>query len=162
MEKKKRNAAKDMVAGILLVIFGIYIAVQALNMKVYNTFFDGPGFFPLIVGVVIAVLGAIVAFIGIRLGGMRELKEVLSGTALKQFITGEETIRVLILIAMMVVYIYVLLGRMHFIISTSIYLCANFLYLKAMKQWWMSIIVAVVASAITFYAFKLGFGITMP
>ena len=160
-ENKPRNAVRDMVSGFLLVLFGIYIIVDSLNMKIFNTFLDAPGFFPTIVGAVIAVLGAIVAFIGFRLGGMKELKEVCNGEFLKKFITSDGTVRVVILIAMMVIYIWVLLGRIHFIIATSIYLIANFLYLKATKQWWLSIIIAVATSAIVYYAFKLGFGITM-
>lgn len=161
-EKKDRSAAKDFVSGIALVLFGIFIFVDALNMKVYNTFLDAPGFFPAIVGVVIAVLGAIVAFIGFRLGAVAQLKEIFKGESLKTFITHEETIRVLILIVMMVVYIWGFLGRMHFIIATSIYLIANFLYLKATKYWWLSIIIAVAMSAAVYYAFKFGFNITMP
>lgn len=160
-EQKQRNAAKDFVSGILLVLFGIFIVVDALNLKVYNTFIDAPGFFPTIVGAVIAVLGGILAFIGFKLGGAQEFKEVMNGAFLKQFVTSDSTVRVVILIAMMVIYIWVLLGRIHFIIATSIYLIANFLYLKATKQWWMSIIIAVATSAIVYYAFKLGFGITM-
>ena len=160
-EQKQRNAAKDFVSGILLVLFGVYIVVDALGLKVYNTFIDAPGFFPTIVGAVIAVLGAILSFIGFKTGGAKELKEVCNGKFLKEFITSDGTVRVVILIAMMVVYIWVLLGRIHFIIATSIYLIANFLYLKATKQWWLSIIIAVATSAIVYYAFKLGFGITM-
>ena len=160
--KKERNAAKDFVSGILIVIFGIFILIDAMNMKIYNTFLDAPGFFPAIVGGVIIVLGAILAFIGFRLGGLNELKEVMNGAFLKQFITSDSTIRVLILIAIMVVYIWGLLGRMHFIIATSLYLVANFLYLKATKHWWISIIIAVAMSATVYYAFQLGFGITMP
>ena len=161
-EKKERNAAKDFVSGLLLVLFGIFIVVDALNMKIYNTFLDAPGFFPAIVGGVIILLGGLLAFIGFKLGGAAELKEILTGTFLKQFITSDGTVRVLILIAMMIVYIWGLLGRMHFIIATSIYLIANFLYLKATKQWWLGIIIAVAMSAAVFFAFKLGFGITMP
>ena len=149
-EPKQRNAAKDFVSGILLVLFGIFIIVNALNLKVYNTFIDAQGFFPTIVGAVIAVLGGVLAFIGLRLGGLTELKEVLNGEFLKQFCTSDSTVRVVILIAMMVVYIWGLLGRMHFIISTSIYLIANFLYLKATKYWWLSIIIAVATSAIVY------------
>lgn len=161
-EKKERNAAKDFASGIVIVLLGIFILVDALHMKIYNTFLDAPGFFPAIVGGVIIVLGAVLAFIGFKLGGARELKEVLNGPYLKKFITGDATVRVLILIAMMVIYIWGLLGRIHFIIATSIYLIANFLYLKATKYWWLSIIIAVAMSAIVYYAFKLGFGITMP
>ena len=161
-EKKNRNAAKDLFCGALLVLFGIYVVITSLNMKVYNTFLDAPGFFPTIVGAAIAVLGAILAFIGLKLGGAGQLKEVFSGKSLGQFFKNEGTIRVVILVAMMFVYIWVLLGRVHFIIATSIYLIANFLYLKATDKWWVGIIIAVAMSFIVFYAFKLGFGINMP
>lgn len=161
-EKKNRNAAKDLFCGILLVLFGVYIIVTSLGMKVYNTFIDAPGFFPTIVGGVIILLGGLLAFTGAKLGGFRELKEVCSAAFLKAFFTDDATIRVVILVAMMAVYIYILLGRVHFIIATSVYLIANFLYLRATKQWWMSILIAVAMSTIVYYAFKLGFGITMP
>lgn len=161
-EKKDRSAAKDLVSGIVLVLFGLFVLFDALNMKVYNTFLDAPGFFPAIVGAVIAVLGLIVAYIGFRLGGIKQLKEIVNGESLKTFVTHDETIRVLILIVMMVVYIWGFLGRVHFIIATSIYLIANFLYLKATKQWWLSVIIAVAMSVAVYYAFKLGFKITMP
>ena len=161
-EKKNRNAAKDLFCGILLVLFGIYIVVTSLGMKVYNTFIDAPGFFPTIVGAVIVLLGGLLAFTGAKLGGFRELKEICNPAFLKAFFTSDSTIRVVILVAMMAVYIYILLGRVHFIIATSVYLIANFLYLRATKQWWLSILIAVAMSAIVYYAFKLGFGITMP
>lgn len=160
--KKNRNAAKDFASGILLVLFGIYIIIESLNMKVYNTFIDAPGFFPLIIGIVLTILGAILTLIGFRTGGAGQLKEVLNAKFLKAFATDDTTIRVLILLAMMAVYIYVLVGRMHFILATTIYLVATFLYLKAVKRWWISIIIAVVASVVIYYAFRLGLGITMP
>ena len=162
MDENRKKAAIDFGCGIGLVVFGGYITLEALNMKVYNSFFDAPGFFPTIVGAVIALLGAVLAFIGFKLGGARALGEIFRGENVKRFLTAEGTIRVVILTLFMVAYIYILLGRIHFIIATSIYLIANFLYLKATKQWWLGIIIAVATSAIVFYAFKLGFGITMP
>ena len=161
-EKKERKEAKDFASGILMMAIGAFIMFDALNMKVYNTFLDAPGFFPAIVGGVILVLGAIQTYIALRLGGLKELKEVMNGGSLKALLTDEGTIRVLILIAMMVVYIWGFLGRVHFIIATSIYLTANFLYLKALKHWWISIVIAVATSVIVYYAFKFGFAITMP
>ena len=161
-EKKERKEAKDFASGILMMAIGAFIMFDALNMKVYNTFLDAPGFFPAIVGGVILILGAIQTYIALRLGGLKELKEVMNGGSLKALLTDEGTIRVLILIAMMVVYIWGFLGRVHFIIATSIYLTANFLYLKALKHWWISIVIAVATSVIVYYAFKFGFAITMP
>lgn len=159
--QKKRNAAKDLSSGVLLVFFGVYIILDALQLKVYNTFIDAPGFFPTIVGAVIAILGGILAFIGFKLGGVQELKEVLNGKFIKEFIVSDSTLRVVILIAMMAFYIWVLLGRVHFIAATSAYLIANFLYLKANEHWWMSVIIATATSAIIYYTFKLVFGIAM-
>ena len=161
-EQKGKNAAKDFVTGVILTLFGIYVIIASLNMKVYNIFVDAPGFFPLIIGVAIAALGALLAIIGIKTGGIAEFKEVCTGAFMKAFFTDDRTIRVLILFGMMLIYIFVLIGRMHFIISSSIYLVATFLYLKACKHWWMSIVIAVIASAAAYYAFRLGFGITMP
>ena len=162
MEEKKRSAAMDTVVGILLTAFGIYVVVESLGMKVYNIFIDPPGFFPLIIGSVLTILGAILAGIGIKAGGARELKAVLNVTFLKNFIKSDSTIRVLILLGMMVVYVYGLLGRVHFIAATSIYLAANFFYLRACKRWWSAIIIAVVASVAVYYAFRYGFSITLP
>ena len=161
-EQQGRNAAKDLATGVILTLFGIYVIIASLNMKVYNTFIDAPGFFPLIIGVVIAALGALLAFIGLKAGGVAELKEVCTGTFMKAFFTDDRTVRVLVLFGMMVIYIFVLIGRLHFILSSTIYLVATFLYLKACKHWWMSIIIAVIASAAAYYAFRFGFGITMP
>lgn len=160
-DKKERNAAKDLFSGILLVIFGIYIVHEALNLKIYNTFIDAPGFFPSIVGTIIAVLGGILAFIGFKLGGIQEIKEICNFKVFKDFIVSENTTRVIILIAMMIIYIWGFLGRIHFIAATSIYLAANFLYLKAVEKWWLSVIIAVLTSFIVYYTFDFIFGITM-
>ena len=162
MEEKKKSAAKDLVVGTLLVAFGIYVVIDSLCMKVYNTFIDAPGFFPLIIGVVRAVLGAIQAVLGFRAGGVKELKEVCTSGYLLNFIRNDRTVRVLILLGMMAVYVYVLIGWLPFVAATSIYLTANFLYLKACKHWWNAILIAVVASFAVYYAFRFGFKITMP
>ena len=160
-DKKERNAAKDLFSGILLVIFGIYIVHEALNLKIYNTFIDAPGFFPSIVGTIIAVLGGILTFIGFKLGGIQEIKEICNFKVFRDFIVNENTMRVIILIAMMIIYIWGFLGRIHFIAATSIYLAANFLYLKATEKWWISVIIAVLTSFIVYYTFDFIFGITM-
>lgn len=161
-EKKNRNAAKDLFCGVLLVLFGIYVIVDSLNLKVYNTFLDAPGFFPTIIGGVLVLLGAVLAVIGFKLGGAKELGEVCNIAFLKEFITSDTTIRVFVLVVFMVEYIWGLLGRLHFIHATSLYLIANFLYLKATKHVWLSVAIAIGMSTIVFYAFKLGFGIVMP
>ena len=160
--QKKRNAVKDMLSGLALVLFGIYVIIESKNMRVYNTFIDAPGFFPMIIGFVMAILGAVLGYIGFKAGGVKELKEVCTAEFLKKFFMEDSTVRVLILLAMMIVYIYGLVGRMHFIVASAIYLLANFLYLKAVKKWWVAAIIAVVTYVVAYYAFRLGFGIILP
>lgn len=155
--------AKDLVFGFLLTAFGIFVIIDSLNMKIYKSFIDAPGFFPFIIGCALVVFGVVQTIIAVRSNGLKELKDVLSIGYLKNVLCNNRTIRVLILLGMMVIYIYVLLGRIHFILATSLYLTANFLYLKAFdRRWWLSFIVAVAASAAVYYGFRYGFKITLP
>ena len=167
-DRKKKNAAMDTVFGALLVLFSIYIIISSLNMKFFKSFIDGAGFFPMIIGCVLLGLGAVLTFIGINAGGFAELKEVMTGSFLMAFIKNENTVRVLILISFMLIYIFVLLGNIPFVWATTIYLFSTFIYLKAYKKTWiipgwlMSLITAMMTSFIVFYAFKLGLGLTLP
>lgn len=166
--KNERKAAKDLGFGLFLVLFGIYIIVSSSQMKFLKTFTDGAGFFPMIIGVVLTGLGAVLAFIGFRTGGVAELKEVLNGTFLKAFIADERFLRVIILLAMMVVYVFVLLDLLGFLIASPIYLFATFLYLRACESkgpvpgWVISLIVSVLTTVVVYYAFKLGLGVILP
>jgi hypothetical protein len=165
--RKKKSAAMNTVFGILLVLFSIYIIISSLSMKYFKSFIDGAGFFPLIIGCVLIGLGAVLTFIGINAGGFAELKEVLTGSFIMAFIRNEDTVRVLILLSMMVVYVFILLGNIPFVWATTIYLFFTFVYLKAYKKTWiipgwlMSLITAIITSFVIFYAFKLGLGLTI-
>jgi len=167
-EKKKKTAAIDLVSGVLLVLFSVYIIISSLNMKFFKSFIDGAGFFPLIIGCVLLGLGAVLAFIGVKAGGFAELNEVMTGSFILAFLKNEKLLRVLILIAMMCVYVFILLGSIPFVWATTIYLFFTFIYLKAYEKTWilpgwlMSLITATATSFVVFYAFKLGLGLTLP
>ncbi len=53
------KSQRDFYAGILFSIFGVAYALGATNYKVGEAARMGPGYFPLIVGVLIAIMGAI-------------------------------------------------------------------------------------------------------
>lgn len=170
MEKKPKNAAKDLVFGVVLLAFSIYIIVASLGMKFKDTFIDGAGFFPMIIGVVLAVLAAVLIYIGIMTGGVKELKEVLNAQFIADFFKEDSTYRVLILIAMLVIYIFIMLDLLHipFVWASAVYLFANYMYLGACKKmgpipgWVVAIIISIALPFIAYYAFKLGLGITLP
>lgn len=166
--KKSREPALDVVFSILLIIFGIYIVRTSLGLKYFNSFIDGAGFFPCIIGSVLILLGAVLLYSGMKLGGVAQLKEVMNAKSIKSFIKNDATIRVLILIAMMVIYMFVLIGNIHFIAATSIYIFATYMYLGACKKFWvipgwaMAIIISVVSSTVIYYGMKAFLGVTMP
>lgn len=167
-KKKKREPAFDVVFGFFLIVFGIYVVITSLGLKYFNSFVDGAGFFPCIIGSCLTVFGIVLLYTAIKLGGIAQLKEALTGENIKAFFKNDATIRVVILIAMMVVYMFVLIGNIHFIIATSIYIFANYIYLGACKKVWvipawaMAAIIAVLASTGVYYGMKIFLGITMP
>lgn len=166
--KNKKEPALDVVFGLALIIFGIYIVITSLGLKYFTSFIDGAGFFPCIIGSCLIVFGIVLLYTAIRLGGVKMLKESLTAEGVKGFIKNDATIRVVILIAMMVIYMFVLIGNIHFIAATSLYIFANYMYLDAGKKLWvipawaMRIITAVVASSAVYYGMKIFLGITMP
>ena len=50
MSQKTKTTTSDLVMGVILLLFGIYLVIDALGMKIYNSFLDAPGFFPFILG----------------------------------------------------------------------------------------------------------------
>ncbi len=56
-----KRSAKDVLAGLTFVGFGLAFAVGALAYDIGDPVRMGPGFFPLVVGVLLAVLGGLIA-----------------------------------------------------------------------------------------------------
>jgi len=166
--KKNREPALDVVFGLFLIIFGIYVVATSLGLKYFNSFIDGAGFFPCIIGCCLTLFGVVLLYTAVRLGGVAQLKKALTGENIKNFFKNDATIRIVILIAMMVIYMFVLIGNIHFIIATSIYIFANYMYLGACKKFWvipawaMAAIIAVLASTGVYYGMMIFLGITMP
>ena len=166
--KKNREPALDVVFGIFLIAFGIYVVITSLGLKYFNSFIDGAGFFPSIIGSCLTVFGIVLLYTAIRLGGVGQLKEILTGENVKAFFKNDTTIRVAILIIMMTIYMFFMIGNMHFILATSIYIFANYMYLNACKKIWVipawavRAITAVVASTAVYYGMMIFLGITMP
>ena len=59
-------STKDLISGSMFVAAGAYFALEALNYEVGTPFRMGPGFMPLLLGSVLAVLGLGVAASGWR------------------------------------------------------------------------------------------------
>src|SRR5687767_1556506 len=56
-----KRSARDVLAGVAFVGFGLAFAVGALAYDIGDPVRMGPGFFPLVVGVLLAILGVLIA-----------------------------------------------------------------------------------------------------
>ena len=62
---KLHDARKDLLAGAIFVGFGLAFALTALTYEVGSPLRMGPGFFPLVLGGLLVVLGALIAVTGL-------------------------------------------------------------------------------------------------
>ncbi|NLE15907.1 MAG: hypothetical protein GX626_08555, partial [Spirochaetales bacterium] len=82
MSQLKKTTTSDLVMGVLLIAFGIFLIVESLGMKVYNTFLDAPGFFPLILGIIFIVFGLVMLVGALRGGSIEAAKDTFTKAAL--------------------------------------------------------------------------------
>jgi hypothetical protein len=61
---KMHDARKDLLAGAVFMAFGLAFAVTSTTYDIGTALRMGPGFFPLVLGGVLVVLGALIAISG--------------------------------------------------------------------------------------------------
>ncbi|GAB2900730.1 hypothetical protein GCM10027093_41740 [Paraburkholderia jirisanensis] len=66
-----RGFNRDYYGGALLMLLGLYATVQGRQYSIGTLEAMGPGFFPVVLGVLLAALGMIVALQGARRGSVR-------------------------------------------------------------------------------------------
>ena len=59
---------KDILAGLVFVAFGLAFAVMATSYEIGSTLRMGPGYFPFVLGCLLAVLGGVIAIKGFLAG----------------------------------------------------------------------------------------------
>ncbi len=151
MIKTDKMAAADLVMGIFLIIFGGLVILASLNMKIYKHFLDAPGFFPFILGILFVLFGAIMISSSWRRRGYEQLKQGSKHFKLAHIVSNIQFQRVSVLIILMVLYIFILIDRVHFTLATALYLFFTLYYLKSASLG--KIIVISVAAAFMISAF---------
>ena len=65
MQKTKLNA--DLISGLLFIAFGLWFCGSSVyGLKIGNAFRMGPGFFPAVLGGLLALLGLVIVISGLR------------------------------------------------------------------------------------------------
>jgi len=161
MVKTDKMAAADLVMGIFLITFGGVVIWASSNMKIYKTFLDAPGFFPFILGIIFVGLGAIMTSSSLHRKGYEDIRQSIKHFNLTHLSKNIEIRRVMVLIILMAIYIFVLIGRIHFTLATALYLFFTLYYLKSASLFKI-IIISIVAAFVISTFFTKFFHIPLP
>lgn len=131
MVKTDRMAAADLVTGIGLILFGGVLILASLNMKIYKTFLDAPGFFPFILGIIFIGLGTVMTSSSLHRQGYQQVIQGLKNFDFTHILRNIQLQRVMILIFLMAFYIFILIDRINFTLATALYLFFTLYFLKS-------------------------------
>ncbi|MBQ8076478.1 MAG: tripartite tricarboxylate transporter TctB family protein [Oscillospiraceae bacterium] len=162
---------KDFVFSIVLILLGIYVIVESLNIyhkaaeKPYKItqFTISPGFLPFLLGIALTLTALILlasSFRGEKIG------EAL-GNRKTEFVAWTKTafnadfLNMTIGCVLMFIYTFFLVQLLPFWLASIIFLVAMFLFLRIGKPW-KAVVLAVLVVALIVLLFKYGFGAAMP
>ncbi|MCL2374172.1 MAG: tripartite tricarboxylate transporter TctB family protein [Treponema sp.] len=159
MFDKKENLRKsDIVFGVILVAASSFFLYRSRTMPTdvirernINVFaFTDPALLPTVVCSILIVLGLLLI-----LGALKEGARVNKADffAIIAWCRSKQTQRMWVIIGILVVYIFILIGRLPYVAATFLFLVGLMFYFKASK-WWKILVI----SALTTAAIALGFG----
>ena len=142
---------KELLSGICLGSFGVYVAFEALKLPYVSEFGPGPGFFPLWIGIGLTLLSLLLIVANLFASTAVENSESQSGTAVGRALVGWSGLMLAI-------------GLLHWLgFGLSLALLAAFLILALERRSpWVAISVAF-GLALGFHAiFVLALGLSLP
>lgn len=131
MEKEKLRKA-DIFSGGIIFLFGLWIVSQALRMPmkdswggVQNVWFVSPALFPLFVGAMIMLLGALLIRIAFREVGSAQLRQVLrwlGSPDVIRFLKTAPLLRFYAVVVLFFTFVYVNIPRIDFFLCSVLFL----------------------------------------
>jgi hypothetical protein len=158
--KTQKLAGADFITAVLLILFGGAFFAGARSMRVYQTLFISPGFFPMILGGAFVFFGCVLLYTSWRRGGYSDACRIFSVANLKRSFTSPVFKKGGVVFLLILVYV-ALLGKFSFVALSVAYLFLTFLFLKAAKWYW-AIIISVTAPIVVQLVFSQVFRIPMP
>ncbi len=122
----------DIYSGAAICLFGLWIILQALKMPmkdswggVQNVWYVSPAIFPLIVGSMIMLLGALLCRTALKMVGFKAFGETvrwLSSKALLQFLNSTPNLRFYTIVVLFLSFVFLTIPRIDFFISAVLFL----------------------------------------
>ena len=122
----------DIYSGAAICLFGLWIILQALKMPmkdswggVQNVWYVSPAIFPLFVGSMIMLLGALLCRTALKMVGFKAFGETvrwLSSKALLQFLNSTPNLRFYTIVVLFLSFVFLTIPRIDFFISAVLFL----------------------------------------
>jgi hypothetical protein len=132
MMEKERLRKADVFCGGIIFLFGAWIVWQAFNMPmkdswggVQNVWFVSPALFPLFVGSMVMLLGALLSRTAIRMVGRKEIAATthwLLSRSIIPYLTSESTLRFYAIAVLFLSFVYMNIPRVDFFLSATLFL----------------------------------------
>jgi len=132
-----------------MLVFGVAFLLVALRMPLQTALGPGPGFLPVLIGVLIVGSSSVALATG--------ASNVAPGTP---FPMGEEARRVPVLLGLMLAYLLLLLPVGHLIAATL--LSCGTLWMLGRRPWWAALGIGVSFSTGSWALFALAMGVPLP
>ncbi len=150
---------RDLILGVVLLALGIFYTIYAQQIKTrpkLTPSYSSARIFPTLLGILLIILSVCLIIQGIRAFKSNEEEETKK-------LSRVDLLSIALTFAAMIVYI-ILLPRIGFILSTVIYLFAQITILapSEKRNLLQFAIIAVVFTAITFVAFRIGLSQMLP
>ncbi len=153
----------DIVFGFLLAIASLIFAIISFRMPWDGIsgggIYAAPGLMPLIVSSAIFFMSISVAINGIKEAGFIKISDI---TRLIKYLNTVFTKRVALMALIIIIYAFVLLGRIPFGLSTFIYLFSFMFLFRRENKWWVCLIVSVISSFLITFFFGSIINIPLP
>ena len=133
MDKDKLRKA-DIFSGGLIFLFGLWVTSQGLKMPmkdswggVQNVWFVSPALFPLLVGAMIALLGALLVRTALKEVGVAGFKKVLrwfTSPELTRYLKTPPVMRFYAMAVLFVAFVFLNIPRIDFLLGSVLFLIA--------------------------------------
>jgi hypothetical protein len=146
----------DLGMGVGLILFGLIVVVATLRMS-WNIahvqgagWYAAPGFIPLGVSIVLILQGFFLARHALREGGRWEKGDLVQ---IRKSLASESTRRSALVALLLSVYVFGLVGRLHFTLASFLFIAA-FILLFRKGPIWRALLISGVASVSISFLFQ--------
>ena len=133
MEKEKLRKA-DIFSGVIIIFFGLWVISHAVKMPmkdswggVQNVWFVSPALFPLFVGAMIVLLGALLVRTAVKEVGLKEVGRVLHwlfSYEMARFLKSPSNLRFYAITVLFFSLVYLNISRIDFFLCSVLFLVA--------------------------------------